>query len=231
MPVTDRLVVLFDLFETLVPGGTREQRDAVSLNVADVVGAEGQGFAQLVADTLEDRMRGRLGDVRETLRELAFRSGARPSSDQLERAVDLRLNLNRSLINACWGLPVLTALRANDVAIGVVSDCSAETPEVWDGTPLATLVDATAFSCDLGVRKPDPAIYLCAISALRARPEHCVFVGDGAGDELSGAHSLGIRTIWFDSPHRKSGLSGTAPVTWSGERITSLTELPGLLLN
>ena len=222
-------VVLFDLFDTLVPGGTREQRDAVSSDVGRELGVDGPAFAQLVSDTLEDRMRGRLGDLAATLFELAARLGSQPSVEAVARAVTMRLDLNRSLLQASWALPVLDQLRADGVTIGVVSDCSAETPAVWHETALAARVTAKAFSCELGVRKPDPEMYLSVTRALSVRPQQCVFVGDGAGGELAGARALGMRTIWFDNNDRAGIRHSNKNFSWDDERITSLTQLRELL--
>lgn len=162
-----RPVVLFDLFGTLVPGGTREQRDAVAHAVAGELDVPRDTFAQLVRDTFDDRTTGRLGDLESSIRELAARLGAKPSAEALGHAVQLRLALNRSLLGASWAPPVLDRLKASDVLIGVVSDCSAETLAVWAESPLDARIDVTAFSCLLGVRKPAPAIYLAATDALR----------------------------------------------------------------
>ena len=50
------------------------------------------------------------------------------------------------------------------------------------------------------LQKPGPAIYLLAAGRMGARPEDCVFVGDGGSDELAGAKAAGMRTAqarWF----------------------------------
>ena len=224
-----RPAVLFDLFGTLVPGGTRDQRDSVSRSVAIELGVAPDAFAQLVRDTFDDRTTGRLGGLTATIRELASRLGADPSAAAIARAVQLRLALNRSLFHGSWALPVLDRLRSRHVLIGVVSDCSAETPEVWEEGPLAARVDATAFSCLLGVRKPDPAIYLAATNALSVRPEECVFVGDGASNELSGARALGMRAIWYDDLGAQPTDRPNAEVAWRGERINNLNDLGDML--
>lgn len=61
--------VVFDLFNTLVPGGTRDQRDEVSRQMATHLGVAPEQFADLMRDTFDERTRGRLGG-------LAFRNTA-----------------------------------------------------------------------------------------------------------------------------------------------------------
>ena len=228
MPV-DGCAVLFDLYGTLVPGGSRDQRDGVARAAAEALKVDPDGLATLFRDTFHERTTGRFGDLRATIVELAARLGTVPDAAAVDRVVELRLELNRTLLATGWALPVLDELRGCGVAIGVVSDCSAETPEVWTDSDLARRVDATVFSCLLGVRKPAPAIYRAVLNELGARPDQCVFIGDGGSNELSGARALGIRPIWYDD----AGLDPTErpdqEVAWKGERITDLSEVLTLL--
>jgi len=56
------------------------------------------------------------------------------------------------------------------------------------------LFDAIVLSGDLGVRKPDPEIYLVATGRLGVAPDQCVFVDD-LGGNLKPAKALGMTTI------------------------------------
>ena len=122
-------VVLFDLFGTLVPGGSGDERDTVSRLIADDLGVDPEEFASLVRVTYDERMRGTLGDLRDTLARLANQLGADPTPESLEVAAQRRLLLTRRLLSKTWAVPALQALTAASVQVGVVSDCSAETPE------------------------------------------------------------------------------------------------------
>ena len=73
----------------------------------------------------------------------------------------------------------------------MISVCTEDVPQVWDETPLGGEFDATVFSCDVGVSKPDPRIYEIACERLEVEPAECLFVGDGANDELPGAERVG----------------------------------------
>ena len=53
----------------------------------------------------------------------------------------------------------------------------------------------TAFSDEVGVRKPDPAIFARALEALGADPEHAVHVGDDAILDVAGARAAGMRVV------------------------------------
>jgi HAD-hyrolase-like len=53
-----------------------------------------------------------------------------------------------------------------------------------------------AISADLGVRKPYPAIFLHALTALNVKPEHAVMVGDSLAADMVGGLNLGIFSAW-----------------------------------
>ncbi len=59
---------------------------------------------------------------------------------------------------------------------------------------LHALFDVVVLSGQLGVRKPDPQIYLTAVERLGISPGRCVFVDD-LGGNLKPAKALGMTTI------------------------------------
>jgi epoxide hydrolase-like predicted phosphatase len=59
---------------------------------------------------------------------------------------------------------------------------------------LETLFDAVVLSGELGIRKPDPRIYITAVERLGLAPARCVFVDD-LGGNLKPAKALGMTTI------------------------------------
>jgi putative hydrolase of the HAD superfamily len=97
-------------------------------------------------------------------------------------------------------LAVLDELRSRDLPLALVSDSSSETPALWPESRLSARIAVTAFSCLVGRRKPDPAIYLHAVRQLSVTPEACLYVGDGGGGELTGAAALGMRVIRLRPP-------------------------------
>jgi HAD superfamily hydrolase (TIGR01549 family) len=61
-----------------------------------------------------------------------------------------------------------------------------------------TLVDALITSEDVGVLKPDPAIYQVALHRLQATPAQTVMVGDNWSADVLGALAVGIRPVWLN---------------------------------
>lgn len=180
--------------------------------------------------TYDERMRGTLGDLRETLAYLARRLGGEPLSERVDRATLRRLTLTRQLLSQTWAIPALAALTAAGVRVGVVSDCSAETPEIWDETPIAPYAHVTSFSCLTGTRKPAPEAYLIATRALQVDPTECVFVGDGGSNELTGAESLGMTTYRYAPTTPEARIIVDPDLNWDGPEIRDLGELKSILL-
>jgi putative hydrolase of the HAD superfamily len=89
------------------------------------------------------------------------------------------------------------------------------------------VVDAVSFSCQVGRRKPHPAGYADIAGKLGVAAAACLYVGDGASSELTGATEAGMTAIMLETP-----LDATFRYdaeTWSGRSIASLDELPRLL--
>jgi len=64
----------------------------------------------------------------------------------------------------------------------------------YDSDLLEELFDAWVISSEVGLRKPDPAIYELAAERLGLSPERCVFVDDLPGN-LKPARALGMATV------------------------------------
>jgi putative hydrolase of the HAD superfamily len=64
----------------------------------------------------------------------------------------------------------------------------------YDGALLEELFDASVISNEVGLRKPDPAVYELAAERLGVPPHACVFVDDLPGN-LKPARALGMATV------------------------------------
>ena len=192
--------------------------------MARALGVDPGRFVALFRGTTRERMRGDFGDLPETLRTLAMRLGGNPTRAQLRLAQVTRERDSRQrLWPSADTLAVLTELRRRGLRTAVVTNCSAETPQLWAAQPMAALIEVVAFSCRIGALKPDPAIFLWTCAELGVAPADCVFVGDGHSDELVAAAALGMRAI------RLTQFADSDP-TWSGESIPHLTALPDRLV-
>lgn len=81
---------------------------------------------------------------------------------------------------------------------------------------------------ELGVAKPDPAIFRHAMEKAGVSDERDVLmVGDSLSSDIRGGHETGMDTCWFNPDNRELP-EGFPPPTY---RISSLNDLPPLVLS
>jgi putative hydrolase of the HAD superfamily len=90
-------------------------------------------------------------------------------------------------------LAAVTAAKAQGVRTGLVSN-SWGAGEVYDRERFPELFDAVVISGEVGLRKPDPAIYRLAAERMGLAPDRLVFVDDLPGN-LKPARAMGMVTI------------------------------------
>ena len=66
---------------------------------------------------------------------------------------------------------------------------------------LSTLFDAFLISAYIGLRKPEPAFFQCALDISQCRPEQCVFIDDRE-ENVAAAQTLGIHGIQLQTPQQ-----------------------------
>jgi putative hydrolase of the HAD superfamily len=81
--------------------------------------------------------------------------------------------------------------------IGVVSNFYGNLQAVLDEAELAPFVRAAIDSSRVGVFKPNPAIYLAALTQLDARAHETAMIGDSLSKDCVPARQLGLRTVWL----------------------------------
>lgn len=181
--------VFFDLFETLVSeGGTRPPAEIPE----DV-------YRRVRRASRHAAMTGRIGyaDIlRNACREAGIDESIVPRlyARRLAEKAALLTNVEPRMFD------LLREIRARQIKISVISNCSADETAGWSDAALSAVVDDTVFSHVVGLVKPDPAIYLLACTRLGVLPGESVFVGDGGGDELRGAAEVGMRVYqagWY----------------------------------
>ncbi|MEQ4204614.1 HAD family hydrolase [Actinopolymorpha sp. B9G3] len=215
--------VIFDFFGTLTESVTAAERRTGHAEVAAALGVPADDYAEALHRSWPDRARGRHGDLPSTMRWLAAACGVEVDDTSCAAACAVRRRTQRDYVRLRPDAePVLRTLRERGIAVGLVSDCTLELPEVWNELPIADHVDAPVFSVQIGVKKPDPAIYLRACERLGVEPTDCVYVGDGDSNELVGAATVGMRPRRLLMPdHADAHVFD--PVTWTGDTIASLT--------
>jgi putative hydrolase of the HAD superfamily len=204
--------VVFDLYQTLVRYGS-EDADRSYRRMAAGLGVPAGRFIELWRSGRANRDTGSLRDEAACV---VARLGLAES--EVDTLVRLRREETRALLEPRGEvLAVLDELRRRGYRLGLISVCSDEVADVWDETTLHSKFDTVALSCVLGVTKPDPAIYLHACADLRVEPARCLYVGDGANDELRGAQRVGMTAVQILVPDGEAH--------WGGRTIESLEQV------
>jgi putative hydrolase of the HAD superfamily len=221
-----RRAVVFDFYGTLTPVSPPSVWAANASGLARVMGVPAAALSRLLDQTFGERITGELGDVPQTMRTLASRLGVQLTDQQAAEASRIRREVQETMFRLRpETLPVISELRGRGLGIGLVSDCTSELPDAWHRLPLDGVVDAPVFSCVERMRKPDPRLFRKVAAGLRADPEYCLYVGDGGGNELSGATAIGMRAVLLAGPDWQQYRDHNRETGWAGARISSLTEL------
>jgi putative hydrolase of the HAD superfamily len=185
--------VIFDLWDTLAlwpSEAFEETKLAMSQHIDD--------FERVWNTTFSARQTGSIEDY--------FRSLG-VEGDALTECLRLRMGFTRdALVPRDGAIETLDELQRRGFKRGLISVCSGDVEELWDETELATHVDDAVLSCSVGLSKPDPRIYRLACERLGVSPEECLFVGDGANDELAGAERVGMNAVCVLRPGRDEPL-------------------------
>ena len=208
--------VIFDLWQTLVPWNLDEANRFYDA-MADSVGVERGRFREVWHAGRPSRETGPIADhLHALIAELEV-------DGDVDELIELRREwTKRSLVPRPDALDTLVELRRRGHRLGLISVCSEDVPHVWDETPLAGTLDETIFSCDVGISKPDPRIYEIACERLEVEPADCLFVGDGANDELPGAERVGMTAVQLRAPGEELTEPGKA---WQGRAVETLSEV------
>lgn len=221
--------VVFDLFNTLTAPVDDAAFKSARIEMARAVGADPGAFSNAWSAAWRERYDGTNPTVQACVRGVCEAIGVRAHETAIDEASRIRIECTRRALRPRPdALVTLAQLRALGLRTALVSNCIPEVPLIWPTTPYAEAIDEPLFSCDEGLTKPDPTIYLRACERLRVDPRDCAYVGDGAQGELSGAQRVGMRTILITTPGRPTP-EYSEQESWRGESIDALSELPGLI--
>jgi HAD superfamily hydrolase (TIGR01509 family) len=125
--------------------------------------------------------------------------------DDLDRYLDAEHDAWRPARTLAPGAHALLAgLRDRGLALAVVANSWPEPARLvrreLDELGVTTLVDAVVLSGEVGARKPEPAIFECALARLGVDATAALFVGDRLDDDVAGAAAVGMTTaqaLWF----------------------------------
>lgn len=124
---------------------------------------------------------------------------------------------------------LLARLRAMGLALGIVSNERASSPEFYcevmgiSSGSFDVIVTSESFD---GIGKPDPRIFLHALDKLAVAPQEAVYVGDSIEIDVVPCKALGIMTIWATRFAAESRLPLVAQPDYMTDELRTL---PGIL--
>ena len=116
-----------------------------------------------------------------------------------------------------------------DYKLGIIANQLPGLEQPLNAFGILDYFSAIFSSADLGLAKPDPAIFRLALQKTNCLPHQAIMIGDRLDNDIVPARRIGMKTIWI-----KQGFSRLAQVKnleegadWTVEKLTDL--LPILL--
>lgn len=120
-------------------------------------------------------------------------------------------------------VPALDALRALGLRLAVISNFDERLSGILEGLGLAPRVDAIVVSSELGVAKPNPAIFRHALGRLGVEARAAIHVGDHRLEDVEGAQGAGMAALHL----RRGDPAGGCPDLLAAAESIELARRPG----
>ena len=113
----------------------------------------------------------------------------------LRRAIEASCRYPKDLESPYEGAEQVLRVLSSHYRIGVIANQSAGTEERLTKWGLMRLISICLSSAELGIEKPDPAIFRLALSRAECPAEEAVMIGDRLDKDIRPARLQGWRTI------------------------------------
>lgn len=190
--------VVFDMFETLVTHF--ESPLYMAKQICADIGITEHKFREIWDTTDQDRTLGKtsLEEVIESI----LRENNCYSCELFAMIIEKRKQSKIECFNHLHSeiIPMFTAIKEMNIKIGLITNCYFEERDVIRSSVLFDYFDAVCMSCELGLQKPDIAIFQKCTQALDVAPDECLYIGDGGSYELETAQAIGMHPIqatWY----------------------------------
>jgi HAD superfamily hydrolase (TIGR01509 family) len=181
---------LIDLYDTLVHSEWDSWRDELSRGAGIPVETLDRAFH----DTHAPRNTGENPTIEDSTRAIILAAGLRDDPETVRWWIETDVRFMQEGVQLHPdSLPTVRSLKERGDATVLVSNCGPDTRLLVDRFELESEFDSVILSFEIGVRKPDAAIYEAALRSVGARAEDAIFVDDQV-DYCDGARALGIDT-------------------------------------
>lgn len=185
--------VFFDLFFTLANLEYQKENEFTLLGISR---SEWESSAEN-PQVYNLRATGKIKDEKEMIKSMVAGLSFSVKDRQLEKLVEIRNERYRNSLTDIHPdiLFTLKHLKEKGLKLCLVSNADIIDKKYWPVSPLKDYFDDAIFSCDVGIVKPDKAIYQLAMEKLGVDAADSLFIGDGGSDELAGAKAVGMTTV------------------------------------
>ncbi len=217
--------VLFDFYDTLAYLDA-QKADPLRRRAAEVLGLAPEAYFEAWGRHVDAFMTGQVRSAEGMVRRVLADLGREVPPGAVAEAARLEELARRRGVRLYPGArAVLRTLRRRGYRLGLVSNVSPLAAGPIDRLGLRELFDAVVLSCEVGLLKPDPAIFERALKRLGVGPAEAAFVADGGFGELDAAAALGLFTVRANLPYQRPDYGSSR--RWDRE-VKELRELLGL---
>jgi putative hydrolase of the HAD superfamily len=121
--------------------------------------------------------------------------GPEPDLDALEARASRYWHYPPSALHAD-ALPTLEELRGAGYRLGVIANQPSQVRDALERDGLVPYFETWGVSDDLGLHKPDPALFVRTLELAGVPAERTAMVGDRLDYDMVPARAAGMRTIW-----------------------------------
>ncbi len=93
---------------------------------------------------------------------------------------------------------VLEQLQKRGIRLALLTNSPPSSHHAFEEMGLAKYFEQLVFSCDVGLIKPDPAIFQLLCQKLKLAPQDCLMVGDSLEQDVQGALNAGLQALLID---------------------------------
>ena len=97
----------------------------------------------------------------------------------------------------------LSQIKSDGYKIGIISNTGRTwgryLREIQEEFEIFQFFEVFSFSDEMGVRKPESAIFTRTLKGLGVPPEAAVHIGDDPLADVGGAEAVGMKTVWYDN--------------------------------
>jgi putative hydrolase of the HAD superfamily len=190
----DKTTYIFDFFHTLTD---LESNWGKFPWTSEYLGISKEAWGEQLQNNSEDRLKGRVKSSYEIVKRLAHNVDPTISEENIREVSMFRV---KRFENAVINIPekvvsTLSILKSKGKKIGLISNADATELAAWDKSPIARYFDCAIHSFEVGLVKPEKAIYELCLKSLGSSAHESVFIGDGGSNELYGAKQCDLTTV------------------------------------